>query len=521
MPSIKTYNQQTTTSGAVASRERTAADYGGNIGKALVGVGESLVKGGEVIYKVREKDEKTDLSIKLSQIQDKYNRGIKDKLSQYDPSNDTLPSAMEDGSIPEKKNFADELMSEYDKEIAELGSNITTNSAKDFLNINSNNMRGQFVNTSMAAQVEMASLKSKEAYSKTRNNLSSSVRTDPTSFDVAKNLHNAQVENFIKDGGDRAAATQLRLEGERDLAVSTVRGWIDLNPALAKKQLESGAYDPYLPGNTRDQMLGEIEQASNGKLIDDERAKRLQKEEIETRRSQTQNTLIEKYANGELTVKEVLASNDLEAFGSGSKDQFIKMLSSNAASPVKKDDTQVYRSLWDRINLPDGNPQKLTDPNELNAFVGRGITPSTLKFFRDEISGAKTPEGKVEAQLKSGLVDIAKNQLTRSNPLTGIKDPTGDENLQRYMSTMLKEYNEQRAKGKSAYELLSPESPDYLGKTIKNYVRSQKQIMSDYVKQAKGGSNPPALVPPEIVRADGETAAQFLARLKAAKAGTK
>jgi hypothetical protein len=190
-------------------------------------------------------------------------------------------------------------------------------------------------------------------------------------------------------------------------------------------------------------------------------------------------------------------------------------------------------SLYQRIHLPDDDDKKLRDENELNKYFGNGLSMSDLNHLRDEMQGRQTTAGQIEGDLRKQVLEIAKGKLTKSNPLTGFRDPVGDEQMQRFMVFFLDEYKNQRAKGKSAVELLSPDSPMYLGKNINQFVRTPQQILRDMApKRAQpsdgmastitGAQNAEAGTPtfraPQKPKAgprlEGESAADYLKRIK-------
>lgn len=151
-------------------------------------------------------------------------------------------------------------------------------------------------------------------------------------------------------------------------------------------------------------------------------------------------------------------------------------------------DGNTYSTLWQLIHLPDGNPNKLTNPDDLNQFVGTGpghLTPEDVVQLRKEVLGADTPDGKIEAELKDQFFKTVQQTLTRANPLIGIADPKGQESVTKFMAWFLPEYEKQRQAGKSAVDLLNPDSKDYLGKNLSSLQRSPSQMMEDI-----GISNP-------------------------------
>jgi hypothetical protein len=245
-------------------------------------------------------------------------------------------------------------------------------------------------------------------------------------------------------------------------------------------------------------------QMINAQYIDQEHQMRLAQQAEELRQKQTQNTFLQRMSDGKLDAQTVLNSN-LAPFGSGSKDEFLNMLRARDKAP--KTDSATFNELFARINLPDGSTGKITDANQLNAYLIDGrLDIQDLDKLRAEVEHKGTAEGEAEAKLKTGLYEVAKSTLTRSNPLIGLQDPIGDENLQRFTSWFLSEYQKQRGTGKSAAELLDPESPDYLGKRIRSYVRGPQDIMKDVLQSATQA--PGTAIP----RKPGESAADYLKR---------
>lgn len=159
-----------------------------------------------------------------------------------------------------------------------------------------------------------------------------------------------------------------------------------------------------------------------------------------------------------------------------------------------------------------------------------------MNHLRDEMQGKQTEAGKIENDMRQRVMDIAKGKLTKSNPLTGFRDPMGDEQYAKFMVYFMDAYKTQRAGGKSAVALLSPDSPDYLGKMISSYTRTNQQIMRDLAPKrsapAGGGlaltpQTQPAEAGPATTplyrapappkpspRQSGESAADYLKRIK-------
>lgn len=271
--------------------------------------------------------------------------------------------------------------------------------------------------------------------------------------------------------------------------------------------------------------LSDVENASRARLLRIERENRLREESLQQARTQTQDEFLKRVTNNELTPEDILQSN-LSSFGSGSKNQFLKMLEErNKPVGGGQSNPAVFNSLFARINAADDDPNRITDENDLNQFVGRGLSYSDLTKLRGEMQGRGSAEGKIEAELKKRVMSVARSKMVKSNPMLGIVDPKGEENFQRFTVMFLNNYSEQRRKGKTANDLLNPDSPDYIAKDMDLFVRDANEIIQDLVPRgADVDSEPDIFGPPSananpvkrnvIPRKEGETPAEYLKRIE-------
>lgn len=502
-------------------------------GVAKVGAGLGMV--GDVLKKNEDDAEVSTVSAQLAKTQAEFTNKWKETLRTADPSD---------------REIGGKFLEGLDEHLGKIEDGINSSEASSFFVRQKAQLRAQFEMSTFAGQAELAGVKAVTDYKTSMNALSSSLLADPSSFESTMAMHGAATDELIQRRGlSTEVAEKLKAESRADLAKAAVRGWIKLNPEDAKAQLASGKYDPFFDGDVKKQLFGESEVEISGRRAEKERIRVDQERAIKVKQEQTQNTFLEKMSKGELKVRDILDSN-LEAFGSGSKQQFINMMEEESKSGRSiKTDPGTFKDLFERIHAPDTDPKKLRDENDLNQYFGRGLNMESLNQLRGEISGKKTAQGAIEADLKKGVSEIAKGMLTRSNALTGMRDPAGDEQYQKFMSFFLFEYQEQTKKGKTAKELLDPESPDYLGKHIRRFARSQNQIMQDMIKSqnapaeeglsstslaapagapvsvpsrtdapgAAPSSLPPTTTAGEKGRLPGESAADFLKRVKGGK----
>jgi hypothetical protein len=148
---------------------------------------------------------------------------------------------------------------------------------------------------------------------------------------------------------------------------------------------------------------------------------------------------------------------------------------------------------FNRIHLPDGDPNKITDPAQLYGMVGQanGLTMAGLKQARDEMAAKGTPDGEAESHMRTEFFKDMHGQVTGTDDGLGIKDPKGEDIYLRAMAAAYKNIDALKAAGKTPAQIYSPDSPDYVGKIIPAFKRTLAQRTADMMG-ANGDGLPPA-----------------------------
>jgi len=168
-----------------------------------------------------------------------------------------------------------------------------------------------------------------------------------------------------------------------------------------------------------------------------------------------------------------------------SKDRLIKL----QGDPGEKDD-KTYGSgfvkAFQMVHAPQGTPGRITDDNQLYDRLGPSgdLTMAGVEKLRGEINLKKSPEGAAESTMRQEFLRNARGQITGTDEGLHIKDPKGDELYLKFMAQALPAYEAGRRDGKSPTQLLDPDSPDYVGKIIKNFKRPMDQWFNDTVHDA-------------------------------------
>lgn len=491
MPSIiPEYQQRTNVSGAGLGPgpvTPSSSGFGEGLGDLAGGV-QSVTKAIDV---VKERDAATWSAKTLSDTQSSWMQQLEDRKLNAPPG---------------AQNFTPQVLKDFDANANQVAAGAPTRQSKQFITERLLALREELQRSALSfeatARVQNNITTGKDSVDKAANELVN----NPTLFATRLAERNALFDAMPLQAEQRQ---KLKEYAQNELSKYAVIGRINASPANMLVELKAGdSKDPAVRAlDPKDRLELEVRarQTINAQYVDQEHQRTLAKQALELQQQKTQNSFLAAMQNGQLTADKVLNSN-LQPFGSGSKDEFINMLRTRDQKP--KTDPATFNELFARINLPDGAPGKITDANQLNSYlIDQRVNFEDLGHLRAEVEGKGTAQGEAEAKLKSGLIDVAKSTLTHSNPLIGIQDPQGDTNLQQFTSWFLNEYHKQRGTGKSAADLLSPDSPDYMGKRINAFVRSPQQIMQDVLKSATNAPGTNA-----IPRKAGESAEDYLKR---------
>lgn len=486
MPRIPSYTPKVEANGPVDSRRVTGEDLG--FGAGFSALGKGLGELGDAVSKTAERSETADITAKLATLHGQAATDLQQRFQSADPGDQTV---------------APKFMEDFTGQLDKLGENLQTGAARRYFQETGARLTAHYQQSAFANQADLAGVKAKEDHVRTLNGLSAGLEGDPSSFELSRNMHENYINNLVQTGGlPSEAAEKLRVQGETELAKSAVRGWAQIDPAEAKKQLDSGQWDQYLGGDVKHQMLSEVHVAENARRVQQDRLDAKAKELLDAQREITEGKLLQKYVDGSLTDHDIMTSN-LPNFGLGSKYQFVEM-GKRALKAKEKTDTHVFNTTYERIIAPDGDPQKIVDPSDLNELVGNGLTARDASWLRGQMISTRTPEGKIESEMKKSVDSVAKASLTSTDMMSGKHDPIGEEQLAKFRNWFNDEYKNQRKAGKTSQELLDPGSPNYLGKGIQRFARTPEQVMKDQLKasQSQGGfvsipDQPPSATPPE------------------------
>jgi hypothetical protein len=144
-----------------------------------------------------------------------------------------------------------------------------------------------------------------------------------------------------------------------------------------------------------------------------------------------------------------------------------------------------FYELFNRVHANAGDPNRITDETQLYPLVGDKITVAGLDKLKGEINARGTPEAEAVSQMKKGALAYAKHQLSFEMDLgyQKIPDPKGMDAFNvGFTPAFFKAYDDGIKAGKTPFQLLSKESPDFIvDKLVGGFKRPANEEMQDRI----------------------------------------
>lgn len=474
MGNIRQYTPQNYAPRFNDTNAEAAAGTGLAISRAAHQIGQDTGQAIEAVGRHYAMQETSQLTNDYAQTFAKLTKSWNDTATQADPNAlDTADNWREQVLEPELEKFG--------------GDNLITregNLARDKI---VNEMRMHFFEKTTADQSALGGIAVKSNLENAINTWSSTAYADPSSLETAirgiDDTVNAQIgAHRLTPEMAATVREQISDKAKASIAMAAARGMAENNPAEFQKALAAGRFDQYLNGDQQSVLSDYADRQTRAKIEDAERQKRIAREDAEQTSLARRNEIMQSWsANGRVSIpgntqSAILSDPKLLPTDKDVLIDMAKRLSGPDANELKND-PGTYISLFNRIHLPDGDPRKITDENMLNQYLGKGLNFTGITQLRGEIQGRRTEEGSVMADLKRNGIETMKHMLTGTNELLGLRDPNGDENLQRAMQVFLPAADRAIKAGENPADVYSMDG--LLGKTIAQFKRDPAQMLKD------------------------------------------
>jgi len=450
MPQIRPYEIQTSPAGPTDIPRARGEQLG--VGEALTNLGQGVSAVAAGVEDIITDKELNEQAKDFSELQLDFTKRIQDGLNSR-----TL-------------NYED-IKKQYEDYSSKLSEKYSTRRGSNSFVRNSASLREYILKSTMAGQAEIAGVQAKENIQASLNNLTSSLMMDPSAESVTKQTFFANLDPQLSKF-DPQTQMKIKQMADVDLTKSAIRGWINDNPIQAKKRIVAGEWDKVIDGDLKNQLIGEAETEHRALLAEESRLFALQEKALKLEQEKVETDFFDKFSEGRLSYKEIKNS----ILSSDDKYKWRKRLEDKTTEKRQSNNT-LLNSVFDRINLPYGDPNKITDQKQLDQYFNQ-LSVADFNFLRREVAGKNTVEGKRLANLEKALFDVAKSELVKGGGLSGMSDPAGEAQLKAFREFYIAERDKAVSQGLDPKELLESTSPKYIGKYIKpNFKRPLQEII--------------------------------------------
>lgn len=471
--------------------------YGNDLNQAVSNFGQSIQDVSGTIYKRQAQTEVSDIAAKFSQARAEWSQ--------------TIDDGVRDGSIDSQK-----VKDGFQDYVNNMQGEINTREGRDFFNRQAARLGQSVFKGAARGQAVVAGAKAEANARSTLDNNSSAVQSDPSSFEDVYSSSIEGIDAQVQTGAFPAAlAEKFKHETGVELAKNAMRGWAQIDPPLAEKKLKDGEFNQYFNGDVKAQMQGYINAQKSAKEVEERRQVAAQEKAQKAAGEAWEQKALPDLAKGALHTQAILNS----PMDAEHKIRWLK-LADEATKENTQGDPRVFNDLVRRTQLPDDDPQKISDISQLAPFAGRGVSIQQV----EQIGGfmGKLPEGQYIHDNRKRLLDFATAKLIKKDSFMGLSDPDGEYNMSQFQIALQQAETQMRKENKPVGTLYNTDSPDYFGKQISKYQQTPQEIFAKMAGKTRDETTGPQTVAaPEggaknkdqKVRQQGESAADYLKRI--------
>jgi hypothetical protein len=334
------------------------------------------------------------------------------------------------------------------------------------------------------------------------NSLSNSVRMDPSSLDFALDTLNHSVRAMVKTSPnllpDHATEIETKLgqEMKENIVKSAIWGAIEKNPEAGVKMASDPRYSKYISGQEVTQAEQYAKMQKSAALTDEERQRTLQDRKAREDSKKQQNDILTKLGSDKpedvasVTAKGILEDKTMTPEDKLTMFRFVQQESKPETDA--KASSRAYNDVLPRLYAPPGDPQKITDINQLVEMKDK-LTRTDFNDLMKKFQDSTTDTGQKVTVMKQQLSNAVKGSILHVAGMSADNDE-GLYRFNRYVDDKVAEYQRDN---KDVSKLFTPGSPEYLASpaALAPFKKSMAQMMDDKISDISGKTSkgPPPL----------------------------
>lgn len=496
MPKIQEYNLQTSAAGPERQTAANIEDTG-NVGMALENAGAKLESAASYINRRARQADVADQYAAYANTKAEVSQEFSDRV-QGATDNDIAGTNL-DGTPGQsmQEKFSDYLDDKFNSMPVP-----STAAGREFSERQQAALKSHMLIQMGKAQTQLTGQRAVKTVQTAVNTNAASLEDNPSTFKIDVDAHDAYVDKMVEEQGLPANRSQeLKQWGHQQLAIGAAKGQMiagSYTDDSGKTKntgldlLDAGGFDSYITRAQKDELR------TFGKMqihATDADNKQQQKDAADARlelQDKMRDHMLQQMVNGgpgALTAKQIVNSKDLDPDAKIHMIHELESYTKNQASTSGAKDAALARIYADPASSPAG--YAITTPAQIMALQNVA-TKDKMTLIKQL---GRTPEALEENKMMAQVVTTARSALTRTNPLLGQKDPTGDANMSAYLSELYQKHDQLKSQGKTRDQMFNPASPDYLGNMYLKYQKSPQQLISEQASQLMRMANPTAANP--------------------------
>lgn len=402
----------------------------------------------------------------------------------------------------------------HDQAMPDIEQDIKTPVGRQYFQKREAQIRGSLLVSAAQGQSQLAGKAASDSVVQAISSASVAVQNNPTKFAEQLEAFQSYTDASVKYAGLSAVhKTELDNKAGKELAEHAVEGWIatgspapgpnDINGAkVAEEKLKSGEYDKYLSGDEKVFLMSKVQQAYRAQEAEQARQEKEAKRAKDAKDEITSQGFLQDLTDHKLTAPQVLNSDLYET----DKEHWLHMIKADATTGWHSD-KQVVSDLMRRMDLPPGDPNRITSQQQIMKYVGTEDTGNinmadAAKLTKYYEKG--TPQREADAKSWQDFRNSTWAAIAKPDPVT--KLPSSPElgvqadHVRQQLRDAELNY---RQKGITAAEALNPKDPNYVGKTVHFAPPSMMDRIDSMVKSITGGNQPQPTTPNAPVQQGG------------------
>lgn len=465
MPQIKPYIQQVGTPAGFNTSSRNPSVEGAEA-RGLQQIGSAIQNVGQAAYDAQQNKEVSDAASKLADARLRYTQRVF--------------SESKAGYIDLEK-----INEDFENEISSISENYSTAGGSDYVKRSSLEIRNTINQSAFAANSELTSVSLNENREEALGKFEQTLVIDPSQRQSALKQYEEYL-NGLKINGvvlDEKIKQKFRTEDMRRLDIAQFNGLIqsasDAQLPRLSEALKSGAFvDRNFTGKDLLSLQDRISSEIRARQADISLQESLEKKRREKANESVKTKIVAGIVDGSVTAKDIVNSS-LDA---DDKKTWITWMNTVSRKEEKDFKNDKFIELFKRINLPDGDPNRIYSDKQLNVYMeNEELSYSQVKALRQEIQGANS-DAKYRSSLKTNYMKAAEQAILKPNPVTKQVSAAARESYSNFLKEFQSSYAEKKAAGLTDEELFSSESKNNLFTIVNKYRKTPSEIMSDNMK---------------------------------------